>query len=123
MEVRTRVHSTKSGHRRYTVQGYEYKPPPQRALGTLPTSNPSNLDLLGSSPDSLCSNINRRFRARFDGFLHPYLYVKLQRVRARCVARSLVRLFARSLTRSFVARAVMHVFIVLSVCSVVLLLL
>ena len=59
IEVRARVRSTKSGHRRYTVQGYQYKPPPQRALGPLPTSNPSNLDLLGSSPDSLFSNINR----------------------------------------------------------------
>lgn len=81
VEVRTRVRSTKNGHHRYTVQGYEEKPPPQRALGPLPTSNPSNLDLLGSSPDSLCSHINHRFRGRFDGFLHPYLYVKLQRVR------------------------------------------
>jgi len=80
VEVRS-YRPTKNGDGRYTVDGYEYKPPQRRALGPLPTSNPSNLDLLGPSRDSLCSNINRRFRARFDGFLHPYLYVKLQRVR------------------------------------------
>jgi len=39
VEVRTPLRRAKAGGpRRYTVTGYEYKPPQHRALGKLPTS-------------------------------------------------------------------------------------